>query len=134
MCKKLLIISELFGLGSFVIIITAFFLWSNGFRITLLPLLIIVEIISAICDTTFVPSETLTLTNLDENRRAESYGIVAFLRGIGIIPTGFIAGILIESVHYITPFIFTLVGTIFLIWFLLKYFENDVEKSDRKVM
>ena len=122
--KKSLVISELLSFGDFILIIIAFFLWSGGFKITLLPLLVLVEIISALADTTFISAETLTLTDLDDSKRAESYGIVAFIRGIGIIPTGFIAGLLIENVHYITPFIFTLVGVIFLICFLIKYFQE----------
>jgi MFS family permease len=128
--KKILIISELFGLACFVIIIMAFFFWSSGFTITLIPLLIIVEIVSALGNSTFVPSESLILTDLDENKRAESYGIVGLIRGIGVIPTGFIAGILIEGVHYISPFAFTLIGIVFLLWFLIRYFERDDKNEE----
>ena len=122
--KKTLILCELFGLTFFSLLVIAFFLWSIGFERSLLPLLIIGQIINAAVATTFIPSEGVTLTNLDETRRAESYGIVSFIRGIGIIPTGVIAGLLIQDVHYITPFIFTIIGIIFLLWFLSKYFHD----------
>ena len=122
--KKTLILCESFGLTFFFLLVIAFFLWSSGLKSSLLPLLIIGQIINAAVATTFIPSEGVTLTNLDETRRAESYGIVSFIRGIGIIPTGVIAGLLIQDVHYITPFIFTIIGIIFLLWFLSKYFHD----------
>ncbi|MHA2007384.1 MAG: MFS transporter [Promethearchaeota archaeon] len=122
--KKTLILCELFGLSFFSLLIITFFLWSGGFERSLLPLLIIGQIINAVVATTFIPSEGISLTNLDENRRAESYGIVSLFRGIGFIPTGVIAGLLIQNVHYIASFIFTIMGIIFLIWFLSKHFES----------
>lgn len=122
--KKTLILCESFGFSFFSLIVIAFFLWSSGLKSSLLPLLIIGQIINAAVATTFIPSEGITLTNLDETRRAESYGIVALIRGIGVIPTGVIAGFLIQSVHYIAPFIFTIIGISFLLWFLSKYFQD----------
>lgn len=122
--KKTLILCELFGLTFFSLLVIAFFLWSSGFERSLLPLLIIGQIINAAVATTFIPSEGVTLTNLDETRRAESYGIVSLIRGIGVIPTGVIAGFLIQDVHYIAPFIFTIIGISFLLWFLLSYFQE----------
>ncbi|MFX1525790.1 MAG: MFS transporter [Promethearchaeota archaeon] len=127
--KKSLILCESFGITFFATLIMTFFLWSNGFEGTLLPLLILGQVINAVVATTFIPSEGIALTNLDETRRAESYGIVSLIRGIGIIPTGVIAGFLIQSVHYITPFIFTIIGIIFLIWFLSKNFESDIRNN-----
>jgi MFS family permease len=128
--RKTLILCESFGLTFFSLLIIAFFLWSSGLKSSLLPLLIIGQIINAAVATTFIPSEGVTLTNLDETRRAESYGIVSFIRGIGIIPTGVIAGLLIQNVHYITPFIFTIMGIIFLLWFLSNHFEDDKKKGE----
>lgn len=101
-----------------------FFLWSSGFKSSLLHLLIIGEIINAVVATTFIPSEAITLTNLDETRKAESFGIVSLIRGISVMPTAIIAGFLIQSVHYIAPFIFTIIGIIFEIWLLIKYFQD----------
>jgi MFS family permease len=126
--KKSLILCESFGLTFFSILIITFFLWSSGFKGTLFPLLILGQIINAAVATTFIPSEGISLTNLDETRRAESYGIVSLIRGIGVIPTGVIAGFLIQSVHYIASFVFTIMGIIFLLWFLSKHFEDDKKK------
>jgi MFS family permease len=122
--KKTLILCESFGLTFFSLIVLAFFLWSSGFKVSLLPLLILGQSINSIVVTTFIPSKAIILTNLDENKRAESYGIVALISGIGVIPTGIITGFLIQTVHYIAPFIFTLIGIIFEIWFLTKYFHD----------
>ena len=127
--KKTLILCESLGLAFFSLLVIAFFLWSSGFKSSLLLLLIIGQIINAAVATTFIPSEGITLTNLDETRRAEAHGIVSLIRGIGVIPTGVIAGFLIQNVHYIASFILTIMGIIFLLWFLSKYFENE---NDRK--
>jgi len=129
--RKTLIFSELFGLSFFSLLIISFFLWSSGFEFLILPLLITGEIIWAVNQTTFIPSEVVTTTNLDETRRAESYGILALIRGIGVMPTGIIAGLLIANVHYIVPFIVTIVGILFKIWFLLKFFEKDIKEQGR---
>jgi MFS family permease len=128
--KKTLILCESSGVTFFSLLIIAFFLWSSGFKSSLLPLLIVGQIINAVVATTFIPSEGISLTNLDENRRAESHGIVSLIRGIGVIPTGVIAGFLIQSVHYIASFVFTIIGIIFLLWFLSKYFESDSKKEE----
>ena len=127
--KKTLIFSELFGLSFFSLLIISFFIWSSGFKFLILPLLITGEIIWAVNQTTFTPAEVITTTNLDKTRRAESYGILALIRGIGVMPTGIIAGLLIANVHYIVPFIITIMGIIFKIWFLSKYFEDDTKKT-----
>ena len=72
----------------------------------------------------FIPSEQLSLTDLDETRKAESYGIVGFIRGIGFIPTGYIGGFLMASVHYIAPLIISFTLIFFEIWYLFKYFHD----------
>jgi len=127
--RKTLIFSELFGLSFLSLLIISFFIWSSGFKSLILPLLITIQIIWVVNQTTFVPSEAIITTNLDETRRAESYGILALIRGIGVMPTGIIAGLLIANVHYIVPFILTIMGIIFKIWFLLKHFEDDSKKT-----
>ncbi|MFX1479761.1 MAG: MFS transporter [Promethearchaeota archaeon] len=132
--KSSLKLCQSFGLTFFFLSIMTFFLWSRVLKSSLLPLLIIGRIIDAVVATTFIPSEGVSLTNLEETRRSEAFGIVSLIRGIGIIPTGIIAGFLIQRVHYITPFILTIMGIIFLIWFLSKYFEEDEQRSDKKVM
>ena len=124
-----MVFSELFGLSFLSLLVISFFIWSSGFKSLILPLLITVQIIWVVNQTTFVPSEAIITTNLDETRRAESYGILALIRGIGVMPTGIIAGLLIANVHYIVPFIITIMGIIFKIWFLSKYFEDDTKKT-----
>lgn len=122
--KKCLIISQLFGMVFFSMNILISVLWSQGITGFAFPGLIIGEIFFGIAVTTFIPSEQMTLTNLDDSRKAESYGIVAFIRGIGMMPTGAIGGFLAEYVHYIAPFAVGLVGLVFEIWFLMKYFKD----------
>jgi MFS family permease len=126
--KKTLIFCEAFGFTLILIAILTFFMWSSGLKNSLIPLLITGRIIDAMVTTTFVPSEGISLTNLEETKRSEAFGVVSLIRGIGVIPTGIIAGFLIQSVHYITPFIFTILGIIFLLWFLSKYFEVNTKK------
>lgn len=122
--KKCLIISQYFGMVFFSMNILVSVLWSQGITVFTFPGLIIGEIFFGIAVTTFIPSEQMTLTNLDNSRKAESYGIVSFFRGIGMMPTGAIGGFLAESVHYIAPFAVGLVGLVFEIWFLMKYFKD----------
>lgn len=122
--KKSLIISQFFGMVFFSMNILISVLWSQGITGFAFLGLIIGEIFFGMSVTTFIPSELMTLTNLDENRKAESFGIVQFIRGIGMVPTGAIGGFLAESIHYITPFAVGLVGLVFEIWFLRKYFKD----------
>jgi len=122
--KKCLIISQYFGMVFFSMNILVSILWANGIVLFTFPGLIIGQIFFGIAVTTFIPSEQMTLTNLDDNRKALSYGIVAFVRGIGMMPTGAIGGFLAENIHYIAPFAVGLVGLVFEIWFLMKYFKD----------
>ena len=122
--KKSLIISQLFGMVFFSMNILISVLWSQGITGFAFLGLIIGEIFFGMSVTTFIPSEQMTLTNLDDSRKGESYGIVQFIRGMGMMPTGAIGGFLAESVHYIAPFAVGLVGLVFEIWFLAKYFKD----------
>ncbi|MBY9015027.1 MAG: MFS transporter [Candidatus Lokiarchaeota archaeon] len=122
--KKCLIMSQYFGMVFFSMNILVSVLWSQGITVFAFPGLIIGEIFFGIAVTTFIPSEQMTLTNLDDSRKAESYGMVAFIRGIGMMPTGAIGGFLAENVHYIAPFAVSLVGLVFEILFLVKYFKD----------
>ncbi len=122
--KRSLILSELFGLGTYFCYILAFVLWSLGFQFCLIPLLSVANILTGLNASSFIPSAQMILTDLDETRKAESYGITGFLRGIGFIPTGIAAGLLTENVSYIAPFILSFIGIIFLIWFLAKFFHD----------
>jgi len=124
--RKSLILSEICGIGYFSFIIAGFVAWNMGLSLFLFTFLIIGEFLMGICVSMFVPSEGMTVTDLDETgkRKAESLGIVSLIRGIGHIPTGIIAGFLIEYVNYITPFVITIVGIFILIWILHKYFRD----------
>lgn len=122
--RKSLIVSQIFGIGYFSFILLGFVIWNIGFRLFLFLFLTIAEVFMGIRMSMFVPALGISLTNLDEvgNRRAESYGIATLIRGIGSIPTGIIAGLLIEYVHYTAPFILSILGILLLIWILPKYF------------
>ncbi|MFX1297351.1 MAG: MFS transporter [Promethearchaeota archaeon] len=122
--KKSLILSQFFGLSFFIINILAYFIWASGFTAFLIPALIISHIPFAMSVCTFIPSEQMALTDLDETRKAESYGIVGMIRGIGFIPTGYIGGLLMQNVHYVAPLFLSFIGIFFEIWYLSKYFHD----------
>jgi len=122
--KKCLIMSQYFGMVFFSMNILISVLWSQGITVFAFPGLIIGQIFFGVAITTFIPSEQMTLTKLDDRKKAESYGIVVFIRGIGMMPTGAIGGFLAEYVHYIAPFVVGLVGLVFEILFLVKYFKE----------
>ena len=122
---KSLILSECFGFGFFAFNIAASILWQNSITGPLIPLLIFGHILFALSIVFFIPSEQIILTDLGKSKKAESYGVVTFVRGLGFIPTGIIGGILIENVSYIAPFILTSIGIIIEIWFLLKFFKHE---------
>ena len=122
--KKSLIISAMTGITFFIINIVASILWSSGMTFVLIPSLIVAHICFAFSIVTFIPSEQIILTDLDKVKKAEAYGIVAFIRGVAFIPTGIIGALLIEYVHYLAPFIITSIGIIVEIWFLFKFFRE----------
>jgi MFS family permease len=122
--KKCLIISQFFGMVFFSMNILISVLWAQGITFFLFPGLIIGQIFFGIAVTTFIPSEQMTLTNLDDNRKGFSYGIVTFIRGIGMLPTGAIGGFLAQNINYTAPFVVGLVGLVIEVWFLVKYFKD----------
>ncbi len=122
--KKSLIISAITGITFFIINIVASILWSSGMTFVLIPSLIVAHILFAFSIVTFIPSEQIILTDLGKVKKAESYGIVAFIRGVAFIPTGIIGALLIENVHYLAPFFITSIGIIVEIWFLFKFFRE----------
>jgi MFS family permease len=130
--KKILIISQTFGILIYAIHILISTFWSLGNETFLFPAMIIIQILFGIAVTTFVPSEAIILTNLDDSRKGVSFGMVSFVRGFGAIPTGIIAAFLIEEVHFIAPFIFTIVGIGIQILFLMKYGNifDEIEKEE----
>ena len=122
--KKSLILSISFGLIIFPLNIIAWIIWSLGNTSILMPLLIISQIFWAATASTFIPSESLILTDLGESRKGENFGCVHAVRGIGGIPTGILGGFLIEYVHFLAPFIITTIGVAIEIWYLSKYFHD----------
>jgi len=122
--KKTLILSQFFGLGFFFTNIITVILWMNHIRNTLLVTLSIGYVLLALSVCTFIPAEQIILTDLGEQRKSESYGIISFFRGIGFIPTGILGGLIVENIHYIAPFIFSAVGVIIELIFLLKFFHD----------
>ncbi|MFX1419764.1 MAG: MFS transporter [Promethearchaeota archaeon] len=122
--KKALILSQFFGFGFFLINIISIILWMNFIRHTLVIILSVGYFLFSLSVCTFIPAEQIILTNLGENQKAESYGIVSFFRGIGLIPTGIFGGLMVENIHYIAPFIFSVVGLFFELLFLVKYFQD----------
>ena len=122
--KKTLILSQLFGIGFFMMNVLAVNLWSNNYGTPLLFILLIGHISLAFSVVTFIPSEQMILTNLDTQRKGESYGIIAFARGLGYIPTGYLGGLIVENLGYMTIFIFSFCGVIIEVIFLLRFFHH----------
>ncbi len=122
--KKSLILSQFFGISFFIINILAYYIWAGGFTAFLFPALLFSHIPFALSVCTFIPSQQMSLTNLDETRKGESYGIAGLMRGIGFLPTGYIGGFLIENVHYVAPLFISFFGIFFEIWYLSKYFHD----------
>jgi MFS family permease len=122
--KKTLILSQFFGFGFFIMNILSVILWMNFIRYTLIFTLSVGYVLLALSVCTFIPAEQIILTNLGENQKSEAYGIISFFRGIGLIPTGIIAGLIVEYIHYIVPFIFSIIGLGIELLFLIKYFHD----------
>ena len=123
--KKAILISQIFGLGFFIFNISASILWEFVNTEIIILFLIFGYISLALSIVCFIPSEQIILTDIGKNKKAESYGVVSFVRGLGYIPTGVIAGLLIENVSYLAPLIISLIGVFFEIWFILKFFSHD---------
>ena len=123
--KKAILISQIFGLGFFLFNISASILWEFKNTEIIILFLIFGYISLALSIVTFIPSEQIILTDLGKSKKAESYGVVSFVRGLGYIPTGVIAGLLIENVSYLAPLIISSIGVVFEIWFVLKFFSHD---------
>lgn len=132
--KKALLIGEILNLISTFIAILVFFMWSNGFSSAIIPGTVIAVILYTPYYTIIIPVEQIYLTNLTENRKAESFGTVRLITEGGSIPTGVIGGFLVDFVHPIAPSIINFGGIIFLICFLIKYFDNwNQERGEENV-
>jgi MFS family permease len=122
--KRALILSQFFGIGFFIMNILAVNLWSAKIITPLIFILLIGHVSFAFSVVTFIPSEQMILTNLDTQRKGESYGIITFARGLGYIPTGYLGGLIVVNLGYITLFIFSFCGVIIEIIFLLRFFHH----------
>ncbi|UYP46957.1 hypothetical protein NEF87_003242 [Candidatus Lokiarchaeum ossiferum] len=133
--KKILIVSEATGILIFAIHIITALLWSGGSTSIVIISMVLTQILFGVVASTFIPSENMILTDLDESRKGESYGMVSFVRGFGALPTGAIGGFLMGSVHFITPFIVSIVGIVLIVMYLVKFghrFEDE-EKIGQKI-
>ena len=134
--KKVLLISQIFGILIFTLYISICFAIQSSayFNILLFPVLMLNQILFGLVVTTFIPSESMILTNLDDSRKGESYGMVSFVRGFGAMPTGIIGGFLMGSVHFAAPLVFTVIGILILIIYLLKFGNrfDEIENKESK--
>lgn len=122
--KKTLILSQFFGLGFFMMNIISVFLWVNAISSMLIITLLLGQVLFAFSIVMFIPAEQIILTDLGKDRKAEYYGIINFVRGIGYIPTGYIGGLMVENIGYLTPFVFSFLGVLVEILFLRSYFHH----------
>ena len=65
------------------------------------------------------------LSNIDKKKPTEYYGIMNSILALGFMPMGFISGLIIANVHYIAPFIITLILIPLELLYLVKVFPND---------
>jgi len=122
--KKALILSQFFGLGFFTMNILGVYFWLNGITSIVIIILLFGQVSFAFSIVMFIPAEQIILTDLDKDRKAEYYGIINFVRGIGYIPTGYIGGLMVENIGYLSPFVFSFGGVLIEIIFLLRFFHH----------
>jgi MFS family permease len=127
--RKSLIISLISCISSSISALIVFFTWSSGFTSILIPGYLISIIFFDIYITLIIPVESIFLTNLSENGKAESFGTVKLITDGALIPTGVIGGSLADFVHPIAPELVFFGGFMVLLWFPVKYFNNDKNKG-----
>ncbi|MFW9940344.1 MAG: MFS transporter [Candidatus Thorarchaeota archaeon] len=132
--KKSLVLSISFGLIIFPLNITIWIIWNLGNTSLLIPLLVLCQIFWGATASTFIPSELSMMTDLGESRKGENFGTVHAVRGLGGIPTGFLGGLLIEYVHFLTPFIITTIGVMIEIWYIIKFGDNLTDIEEKPVI
>ncbi|MCK4895262.1 MAG: MFS transporter [Candidatus Heimdallarchaeota archaeon] len=81
----------------------------------------------------WVPSILSILTDFDKRRRAEVYGMVTGIKGLGWLPTGIIAGFIIEktidTMGLLVPFIISIILYPLLLFLTMKFPEADKSKN-----
>lgn len=91
----------------------------------LMPFLYATHFILGISVSVFLPAQMALFSNLDIKKPAEYYGIMNTILVLGFLPMGFISGLIIANVHYIAPFIITLLLIPLELLYLVKVFPND---------
>jgi MFS family permease len=91
----------------------------------LIPFLYTVHFLLGIVVSVFLPAQMALLSNLDKKKPAEFYGIMNLILALGFMPMGLISGLIIANVHYIAPFIITLLLIPLELLYLVKVFPND---------
>ncbi len=95
----------------------------------------------------WVPSVLSILSDFDKKRRAEIYGMVSGIKSLGWLPTGIIAGFIIErtvdTMGLLVPFLISIVLFPITLFLSMKFPETDrsknkdddlsIEKADEKV-
>jgi len=122
--KKALVISLICCIISSFISIFVFFTWSSGLVSILIPGYIMAIIFFTMYITIVFPVESIYLTNLTEEKKAESFGTVKLITDGALIPTGVIGGSIADFVHPIAPEIIHLGGFILLLWFPIRSFNG----------
>jgi len=91
----------------------------------LMPFLFAVHFVLGIIVSVFLPAQMSLLSNLDKKKPAEFYGIMSMVLILGFMPMGLISGLIIANVHYIAPFIITLLLIPLELLYLVKVFPKD---------
>ncbi|QEE14566.2 MFS transporter [Promethearchaeum syntrophicum] len=91
----------------------------------LMPFLYAAHFVLGIVVSVFLPAQMALLSNLDKKKPTEYYGIMNLILALGFMPMGLISGLIIAKVHYIAPFIITLLLIPLELLYLVKIFPND---------
>jgi len=81
----------------------------------------------------WIPSVLSILSDYDKRRRAEVYGMVTGIKGLGWLPTGIIAGFIIEktidTMGLLVPFLISIILYPLLLFITMKFPETNNSKS-----
>ncbi|MHA1551732.1 MAG: MFS transporter [Candidatus Heimdallarchaeaceae archaeon] len=81
----------------------------------------------------WVPSTLSILTDFDKRRRAEVYGMVTGIKSLGWLPTGIIAGFIIEktidTMGLLVPFLISIILFPLLLYLTMKFPEAEKRKN-----
>ncbi len=77
----------------------------------------------------WVPSIMSILTAFDAKRRAEIYGTISGIQSMGWLPTSLIAGLIIDKVSFLIPFLITLTLLPLDLFIASKFPEKKIERE-----